>query len=341
MPNLVEDSPIDLNNISSHFFLDSEGYKQLKKKKKKPYRYLYNLTTPRSKRKALEKKVDIEQQNQVAKSWEAFIELYYNNKLQNFSLRPKKKFGHEKIIWQYWGQGFSESTLPDSVQLYFKSIDKHCADYKIIRLDDENIHEYLDLPPFVWNKKNLDGFKPAFFADLLRLALLDVYGGVWLDATIYLTAPLPNMLKDNDFFMYQRDQSAQNKQHWHRFNSYYFNWDSSHKVNLLNSVIFARKGNPVIHTCLDLLLNFWQTQEYIPHYFFFQILFDTLITDKLAQHQCAIVDDTKPHLLVSVLQKTFDKSEYQDIISQSSIHKMSYVKETKSGSYYEYLLNNT
>lgn len=285
--------------------------------------------------------MDIEQQNQVAKSWEAFIELYYNNKLQNFSLKPKKKFGHEKIIWQYWGQGFSESTLPDSVQLYFKSIDKHCADYKIIRLDDENIHEYLDLPPFVWNKKNLDGFKPAFFADLLRLALLDVYGGVWLDATIYLTAPLPNMLKDNNFFMYQRDQSVQNKQHWHRFNSYYFNWDSSHKVNLLNSVIFARKGNPVIHTCLDLLLNFWQTQEYIPHYFFFQILFDTLITDKLAQHQCAIVDDTKPHLLVSVLQKTFDKSEYQDIISQSSIHKMSYVKETKSGSYYEYLLNNT
>lgn len=95
MPNLVEDSPIDLNNISSHFFLDSEGYKQLKKEEK-PYRYLYNLTTPRSKRKALEKKVDVEQQNQVAKSWEAFIELYYNNKLQNFSLRPKKNLVMKK-----------------------------------------------------------------------------------------------------------------------------------------------------------------------------------------------------------------------------------------------------
>lgn len=299
------------------------------------------MTTPHNKRKALEKKVDIEQQNQVAKSWQAFIELYYDDKLENFSLKPKKIFNDDKIIWQYWGQGISEDKLPESVQLYFKSIDKHCKNYKTIRLDDSNIHEYLDLPPFVWDKKNFEDFKPAFFADLLRLALLDVYGGVWLDATIYLTAPLPNMLEDNDFFMYQRAKNTQNKQQWINFNSYYFNWDSNHKVNLLNSVIFARKNNPVIHTCLDLILNFWKTQEYIPHYFFFQILFDTLIKDKLASHQCSIVDDTKPHSLISVLQNPYNDFQYQEITSQSSIHKMSYIKEIKAGSYYEYLLKNT
>lgn len=327
--------------MSSHFFSDSEGYKQLKKKKKKPYRYLYSLTTPHNKRKAFEKKVDIEQQNQVAKSWEAFIELYYNDKLEFFSLQPKKKFDNDKIIWQYWGQGISEDKLPESVQLYFKSVDKHCKDYKVIRLDDKNIHEYLDLPSFVWDKKNLEGFKPAFFADLLRLALLDIYGGVWLDATIYLTAPLPDVLKDNDFFMYQRAQDANHKQQWYHFNSYYFDWDSNHKVNLLNSIIFARKRNTVIHTCLDLMLNFWKTQTYIPHYFFFQILFDTLIKDKLASYQCPIVDDTKPHLLSAESHNTYDKTKYDEIISQSSIHKMSYVKEIKTGSYYEHLFNNT
>ena len=277
----------------------------------------------------------------MAKSWAAFVELYYNDKLETFSLQPKKEFYGEKIIWQYWGQGVIESQLPESVKLYFKSIDKHCVDYKIIRLDDDNVHEYLDLPEFVWDKKTLSDFKPAFFSDILRLALLDVYGGIWLDATIYLTAPLPNMLQDNDFFMYQRAESAHNKQQWHNFNGYYFSWNSNHKVNLLNSIIFARKNNLVIHTCLDLMLNFWKTQEYIPHYFFFQILFDTLINGRLVQHQCSIIDDTKPHLLVAVLQNTYNETEYQNIISQASIHKMSYVKERKIGSYYDYLLNNT
>lgn len=231
--------------------------------------------------------------------------------------------------------------MPHSVQLYFKSVDKHAADYRVIRLDDNNIDEYLDLPDFVWHKKNYPGFRPAFFADLLRLALLDVYGGVWLDATIYLTAPLPNLLQDNGFFMYQRAADAENKRQWHKFNSYYFSWESRHKVNLLNSIIFAHKNDLVIHTCLDLILNFWKTQEYIPHYFFFQILFDTLITGELAQYQCPILDDTKPHLLVAALHTPYSEADYQKITSQASIHKMSYVKDVKPGSYYEYLLQNT
>lgn len=302
---------------------------------------MYNLITPRAKRKAFEKKADLEQQNQVAKCWAEFIKLYYDGQLQKFCLQPKKQFQDEKIIWQYWGQGVSKNHLPQSVQLYFKSVDKYASDYKVIRLDDNNIHEYLDLPDFVWHKKTYPEFRPAFFSDLLRLALLDVYGGVWLDATIYLTAPLPNLLSDNGFFMYQRAANAENKKQWVNYNNSYFSWDKNHKINVLNSIIFARKNNPFIHTCLDLILNFWQTQESIPHYFFFQILFDTLINGELSQYQCPIVDDTKPHLLFAALHNSYSEDGYQKIISQASIHKMSYTKNIKSGSYYEYLVKNT
>ena len=341
MANVEESLILDSDNISPHFFSDSNAYKQLKDKKRKPYRYFYNLTTPRSKRKAFEKEVNLEQQNQVAKCWAQFIELYNHGKLMTFSLQPKKEFKNEKIIWQYWGQGVNENQLPQSVKLYFKSVDKHAADYKIIRLDDSNIKDYLDLPDFIWDKKTYPGFRPAFFADLLRLALLDVYGGVWLDATIYLTAPLPDMLQHSGFFMYQRVKDARDKEQWRSFNKSYFSWENNHKINVLNSAIFARKDDPVIHTCLDLVLNFWKTQEYIPHYFFFQILFDTLIKDELAGYQCPIIDDTKPHLLVASLDKPYNETEYQNIISQASIHKMSYVKDIQPNSYYEYLLEST
>lgn len=92
---------------------------------------------------------------------------------------------------------------------------------------------------------------------------------------------------------------------------------------------------------MDILLKFWKTQERIPHYFFFQILFDTLITGRLVQYQCPIIYDTNPHLLVAALHSLYDETNYQAIFSQAIIHKMSYVKDSKPDSYYEYLLKNT
>nr|WP_261862886.1 capsular polysaccharide synthesis protein [Psychrobacter sp. JCM 18900] len=55
----------------------------------------------------------------------------------------------------------TENRLPESVKLYFKSVDKHAADYKIIRLDDSNIYDYLDLPDFIWDKKNVSRFQTS------------------------------------------------------------------------------------------------------------------------------------------------------------------------------------
>lgn len=37
------------------------------------------------------------------------------------------------------------------------------------------------------------------FSDLLRIELLINHGGLWLDATTYLTGTLPNYISENDF----------------------------------------------------------------------------------------------------------------------------------------------
>lgn len=341
MANVEESSILDSSNISPHFFSDSNTYKQLKDKKRKPYRYFYNLTTPRSKRKAFEKKADLEQQNQVAKCWEHFSHLYFDNELTSYALKPKKSFRHEKIIWQYWGQGVDSSDLPDIVKLCFTSVDNNSGEYTVIRLDDSNIQDYLDLPEFVWEKRANPQFKHAFFADLLRLALLDIYGGVWLDATIYLSSPLSDLTNQSDFFMYQRDVAKTEREEWISFNRHYFSWDNSHKINVLNSIIYAKKHSYVIHTCLNLLLNFWRTQEHIPHYFFFQIMFDSLINNQLKDYQCEVIDDTQTHLLLKVLDKHFDENYFKEIVAQTNTHKLSYNKQPKEHSFYQYLLENT
>lgn len=206
------------------------------------------------------------------------------------------------------------------VKKCFKSIDDFKQDYTIIRLDENNISEYIDFPDFIWTKKKNKEFKHAFFADLIRLALLDVYGGIWVDATILLTGPIPDEIKNSNLFMYQRTKNASNKEFWNKFNHDYFCWDLDSKVNILNSFIVAKPKQENLHKCLDLLMNFWKTQNTIPHYFFFQIMFNELILRDRFQ-LLPILDDTLPHLY----QIYYIQEKDLELATQNNhIHKMNH-----------------
>ncbi|MCL5768866.1 capsular polysaccharide synthesis protein [Acinetobacter sp. ANC5681] len=338
--NNQNSTKLDSNNLSNLFSYETDFVRLIYKLHKKPWRILYFGFIPKKLRKKYNLIADRSKQASVADAWEKMIYLYQDNKIEHFQLKPKKTFLDQKIIWQYWAQGVNHGQLPEIVNLCFTSVDKYCADYKIIRLDDSNINDYLDLPDFVYLKKQNPEFKHAFFADLIRLALLDVYGGTWLDATIMLTSPIKENIANSDFFMFQRSSEAKNKRYWSEYNSDYFGWDSNHRINVLNSFIVGKKGNIVIHTCLDLLLNFWKTQNNIPHYFFFQILFDVLINKYFSDQQSIIVDDTLPHLLQSKANNFYDQTEFNKILSLINIHKMTYIANSPQNSFYNYLKDN-
>lgn len=312
--------------------------KQIFSLTKKPIiKNVYRTFVPKKTRKSIEVYVDRKQQNYTSNKFKEFIEYYFNTRLLKFNLSPiQPELVNKKIIWQYWGQGVDK--CPDIVTKCFKSVDEFKNDYQVIRLDDSNLFDYLNLPEFIYEKRKNKEFRPAFFSDLIRLALLDVYGGIWLDATILLTDFIPGKIKNMDYFMYQRDHLASNKEMWIKYDPLYFDWDKKHKVNVLNSIIISKPKNIVIHTILDLLLNYWATQNQVPHYFFFQILYEELITGKLIQFKCEIIDDTLPHLLQTMLNDSFDQGNFKKIIEKSSIHKLRYKEDMSSNTYYTYIM---
>lgn len=296
--------------------------------------YFFLITT--NTRRTIEIRANQLKTKYIAQAWEHLIKLYKDNALDEFTPQPKVQIKHEHVIWQYWGQG-ATINLPPIVKLCFKSIDAHRGDYSVIRLDDSNLSRYLDLPDFILAKKQNKSLGTAFFSDLIRLALLQTYGGIWADATILLTDTIPPAIANADLFMFQRDNNAKNKRFWIEYNPLYFGWDKGHRVNVLNSFIVSKKSNPIVGACLSLLLYFWKIQAESPHYFFFQILFDVLIKDYYAQRQPFIVDDTLPHLLQTKRYDTFDKSMFDFILQQSPIHKMTYSNSTSSESYFAFL----
>lgn len=106
-----------------------------------------------------------------------------------------KDLPSDKIIWQYWGQGFEN--LPAELKQCIDSVDKWKGDYSVIRLDDSSIEYYLDLPLYIQEAKQY--MSRAHFSDLLRVCLLSLYGGIWMDASIYMSGPVPKYVFENDF----------------------------------------------------------------------------------------------------------------------------------------------
>ena len=103
----------------------------------------------------------------------------------------------ENPIWIYWNKGIEQA--PIIVQKCYESVCKH-SNQKIILLNDQNLANYIRLPDYIEKKKDAGQIPMAGYADLMRFALLEHYGGTWIDSTVYLTDPIPDMILNSDFF---------------------------------------------------------------------------------------------------------------------------------------------
>ncbi|MBO1517761.1 MULTISPECIES: capsular polysaccharide synthesis protein [Psychrobacter] len=294
----------------------------------KPFKIFYNGLVPRSKRKEWGFRYsELPVQAQVATYWNRIIEAYFNGEIEKYNIQPKKDFKNKKIIWQYWAQGVENAK--DTAKLCFASVDKYKGDYEVIRITDANIDEYLDLPEFIKDKRKNPEFRPVFFSDLLRVLLINVYGGIWLDASILLTDDLPTKYEDYDFFMFSRDPDSVNKDWGKGDQHFYFSWREEFKVKHLSSIMYGHEKSELSSVMLDLLLYFWKNEEEIPHYFFFQIMINELKDMNVIDFNFPAEDDTLPHLLQTKMNKKFKLEEYQFIKTQASLHKLSLHEELK------------
>jgi hypothetical protein len=132
---------------------------------------------------------------------------YYKNNINDInditSIQQKFKIESNPInkpyLWQYW-----EGPKPEYIKLCMESVDKNCVNFNIIRLDSNNISEYL--PELKQeNSKLLKQIKKLIIphqVDIFRIMLLYKYGGIYLDAdVIVLRNPIEiiNKLSEYDF----------------------------------------------------------------------------------------------------------------------------------------------
>lgn len=129
--------------------------------------------------------------NNVYQSVENFVrECLWREGKFNLPVRMDKKY-----VWSCWWQG--EEAAPEVVKKCWESQRRNLpvgAEHVIITWD--NYRDYVELPIHVTEKAERGLIIPAHLADMVRCCLLYKYGGIWLDATVYVTEHLPEAYFD-------------------------------------------------------------------------------------------------------------------------------------------------
>ena len=105
----------------------------------------------------------------------------------------------DEPIWLFWNTGLEKA--PEIVRTCYQSVKKY-AGRQVVLLTENNVQNYINMPDYL-NEKLKSGVLPlAIYTDLMRVALLEHYGGTWMDATILLTDEIPQEILNSDFFVF-------------------------------------------------------------------------------------------------------------------------------------------
>jgi hypothetical protein len=99
-------------------------------------------------------------------------------------------------LFSFWDSGLTDA--PKIVQ-NLKIINEDRAQRHglvYVFLDSKSINDYLELPVSVQKYRDNDKISPTFYSEWVRFALINRYGGMWLDSTIYLTENGARHVKD-------------------------------------------------------------------------------------------------------------------------------------------------
>ena len=231
----------------------------------------------------------------------------------------------ENPIWIYWNKGIEQA--PIIVQKCYESVCKH-SNQKIILLNDQNLADYIRLPDYIEKKKDTEQISIARYADLMKFALLEHYGGTWIDSTVYLTDPIPDMILNSDFFAVRNSL-----------------------LLIDNPVLYpawflhAKKGNKTIREIRNVAFAYWLKNEHVIEYMLTNLII-TLVVKSNPEVEKAIpyMNSDYSECLVKVLADDYSEENWNWFKKLTGIHKLTYklsLGMESEGTFYKALIENS
>ena len=267
-------------------------------------------------------------QKRSTEKWQAYeyLKKTYSYVLydKKFKLASKKRMvcieAHIRPIWILWLQGMKQAS--EVVRMCVHSVERICVgrDEHIYLLDENNLFDYIELPDYIVYKWKNGMISNTHFSDIVRVCLLNTYGGIWIDATVYFTGnKILSYIKKDELFMFSR----------------HICWETFLEPHIIaNWFISAAAENELLMLLEALLYEYWKRESEAVDYCFFHIFWMMIVEyfPNEWNHVKKIPRDSA-RLLGEEMNNKYDSERFEYLKSVSDIHKLSIktVYERKNG----------
>ncbi|MDE7414644.1 MAG: capsular polysaccharide synthesis protein [Muribaculaceae bacterium] len=252
----------------------------------------------------------------------------YNMDIEEATLPPISEEEEPERAFTIWFQG--EENAPELVKACFRSMRRHLKQ-ELVVLDEKTLFDWISLPDFVIRKWREGKIPHTQFSDICRAELLYRHGGLWFDATDYVTAPVPQSIMDQDVFIFMAGEKIRG--------SYAF---------IQSCFLRAKKGNPLMGIWREADLIYWKEENSKINYFVHHLLLRTAIfTNDLAARsyvRMPKIDQDPTHALWGEhAVDPYSPQLYEQLTSGSFFQKTNYkdrrLKNLPKGSIAEFMIN--
>ncbi|MDR2971823.1 MAG: capsular polysaccharide synthesis protein [Bacteroidales bacterium] len=233
--------------------------------------------------------------------------------IRNLTPKPVEPIidGPVETIWQFWDNPVGRTT-PEIVKSCIESVKRFKGNFEHKVLNNSTIGGYSDLPGYVMDKFKSNRIDYAHFSDLLRLNLLKNHGGIWLDATAYMTDFIPKYIVDEIFFVFLTGRLT-------RF-PYSF---------MQNCFIRSLQGNVLCEAWYWMCVEYWKNETKTIDYFQHQLMFKALVFKNqtargLFEKMPRRTDDEVHRFIGDNLFSKFDAAEWERIKKTSFFQKTTF-----------------
>ena len=255
------------------------------------------------------------------------LEKKYSNKIIEIEKKYKEKDSEtERKVWVCWFQGIENA--PEIVKRCYASVREHITDREVVLLTENNYRDYVSFPKEIQDKIECGIIKGAHMSDLLRLELLQQYGGTWIDATVFCSSKdIPDYMLNSDLFLFQCLKPGKDGQ-----SSTISNW-----------FMTAKPNQKFIFMVRELLYDYWKNNDEVVDYFIFHDFFQMLI-DRYSEEWNKVIpfSNSVPHILLLRLFDEYNDDLWNAVMLMTPFHKLSYKFENsdtlKKNTYYQKIM---
>lgn len=242
----------------------------------------------------------------------------------NCSCSPEVDFNGKKPVWVCWWQGVEK--MPDVVKTCYNRVNEvfNTSISEVVLITAENFEKYISVPLYIIEKYQNGIIGKAHFADIIRWGLMAKYGGVWLDATVYITynsiEKIKNELKapffTQKFFKPDECPHEPCRGLWCNF---YFMGKHDAKVRIFQFVY-------------DSLLFYWKKYNTAFNYVFLDYIIWAgyqELDDIRRLIDCIPANNKNIWLLSKKMNDEFDEDEWIKLMNNNDFYKLNYKTQWK------------